>query len=383
MQFKSVLIAVFALLSALAVWDMATFDAWDVGRSIVDIDIEIDHDRQNVNLNPARQPDFQEERSLAPIAAGAQGGAAGAVRTVAVDSMMGRLDVVPSQTGELTAEYTLRIWGDGSQRGTEQAASLAREVAVEWVREGDRARLALRRPEVIPNGTVIQVNLRIGVPAGVGIDADYIGNVGIEGISGPVRFGAAAGKIAIQQVQGPVTVAGRAAEVSLKDIQGAVEAEINAGMLGIERVQGPVHGSIQFGELVLQEVSGDVDFRVSQGVANVRHVGGNLTLTGSLGEGRVAGVAGHTDINYSFGTLHVTLAGPADITLGMGDVDVYLEGAGGWSVDASTEVGEIETALPLSRERSNARSRVWGTIGDGTHELKVAVNQGAVTLGRR
>jgi len=374
MKLKRVLIIGFAILSAIALWDMVTFDPDEFELEIVNIEID-DVER---NLNPTRPPDFEERRSLPSIFV-----EDGAGRTVTVDNMPGRLEIGSSESGEISAEYTVRIWGDGSRPARDQAEAVAKEVEVAWVQDGGRARLTLSRPNELPKGLQLLVDVRLRVPHGIDVVAEHTGDVVIEGLSGSVRLGTATGRAVVRQVQGPVTVAGRIAQVNVSRIQGPVNVSLQGGRLDIAQVEGEVVGSVSFGELVLQDVAGDVTFRVGQGTSQVRNVVGNVTLNGGYGETRISGVDGNVAVTQTIGSVRVGVTRSADLMLEMGEMQVYLEGDGGWSVDAVAEMGEIRTGLPLAREESPGRTRLSGTIGDGAHQLKMEVNRGTGVLSRR
>src|SRR5690606_41793970 len=94
-------------------------------------------------------------------------------------------------------------------------------------------------------------------------------------------------------------------------------------------------------------------------------------------------VAGGGTLAYRLGPGRVGGARSAVLSVELGDMEVYLEGDGGWPVAAVAEMGEIETALPLSRLESGLRTEVSGTVGDGAHRLKLEVSRGTVRLARR
>lgn len=376
MQLKRTLIIAFALLSAIALWDMSSGPG-GFGKRI----FEIEGGWDEVTRVPSRPPDVEERRSLEPIPVG-DGGQG--VRVIDIANTLGRLEIGPSPTGEVTAEYTVRVWGDRSQNAAGRAASFAGDVAMAWVLHEGRARLTLDRPEELPSGIAhLRVDVRLGVPQGIDILAEHMGDVVIEEISGSVRLDSAAGRAVVRQIQGPVAVSGRVAELMISRIQGPVHFELRGGRGDIQEIQGRVQGVANYGELVVEDVTGDVNVTVGQGFSRVSNVSGDLTLKGSYGESRVTGVAGDVAIAYTFGTVEVGITGSADLSLDLGEMEVYLEGDGGWTVDAVAEMGEIETALPLAREESGVHTRVSGTIGDGAHQLKMDVNRGTAQLARR
>ncbi|HEY8416648.1 MAG TPA: hypothetical protein VIK93_01290, partial [Limnochordales bacterium] len=149
-------------------------------------------------------------------------------------------------------------------------------------------------------------------------------------------------------------------------------------------VAGPVEGSVQMGALELARVAGDVTFSVDQGAARVVEVGGNVQLKGSYGQVEIARVAGDVRLEHSFGEADVRdVTRGADITVRFGEVEVVLLGEGGWNVEAMAQMGALETDLPLRREQSEVRTVMSGVIGDGAHDVRIEVYQGALRLTRR
>lgn len=378
MPFRRMLLIGFALLSLVAVVDLGTpgSDRFE-GRFFT---IETLWDE--VGRVPARPPTVEERRTL--DASTLLGDGAQAVRAVVVENTLGRLEIRPSPSGELTAEYAVRVWEDASKGAPGGAAALLNEVAMAWVREGDQVRLTLQRPETLPSGIEnLFVDVKLGVPPGVDVVTEHTGDVAIEGILGSVRLESAGGKAVVQDVQGAVEVNSRVTDLSIRRVLGPVQFEVRGGRAEIQEIRGRVEGAGSYIELVVEDVAEDVHLTLGQGFSRVRKVGGDLALQGGYGESHVSDVAGDVTIAYRLGSVKVGVARSAELSVDMGDMEVYLEGDGGWTVAAVAEMGEIETALPLSRLESGLRTEVSGTVGDGAHRLKLEVSRGTVRLARR
>lgn len=378
MPFRRMLLIGFALLSLVAVVDLGTpgSDRFE-GRFFT---IETLWDE--VGRVPARPPTVEERRTL--DASTLLGDGAQAVRAVVVENTLGRLEIRPSPSGELTAEYAVRVWEDASKGAPGGAAALLNEVAMAWVREGDQVRLTLQRPETLPSGIEnLFVDVKLGVPPGVDVVTEHTGDVAIEGILGSVRLESAGGKAVVQDVQGAVEVNSRVTDLSIRRVLGPVQFEVRGGRAEIQEIRGRVEGAGSYIELVVEDVAEDVHLTLGQGFSRVRKVGGDLALQGGYGESHVSDVAGDVTIAYRLGSVKVGVARSAELSVDLGDMEVYLEGDGGWTVAAVAEMGEIETALPLSRLESGLRTEVSGTVGDGAHRLKLEVSRGTVRLARR
>lgn len=338
MRLKRTLIALFALLSLVALWDMTTSGPSSFG-SIFDQtlgQIEQHHGRM-----PARTPDFEERRELDSLSG---------IGSLAVDGTSGRLEIARSESGEVTAEYTVRIWQrSNSAASAEESASLARQISVFWEREGDRARLKVERPGALPAGIArLLVDVRMKVPEGMILSVAHSGEAFVHGVSGTVRLDHSGGSAVLQ------------------DLEGSVSVESRFSSLAIHRVRGPVQVEQQGGVLDLRQIEGRVDGRIRLGGVDVEGVTGDVTLSVDRGASRVAGVRGDIDLAGKYGELKV-----------------FLEGEGGWRIDAVAEMGEIETDLALEHTHSGVRSELSGVLGDGAYGVKIRVEQGVASIARR
>lgn len=130
--------------------------------------------------------------------------------------------------------------------------------------------------------------------------------------------------------------------------------------------------------------AGDVTLELEQVRARIGRVGGDLGLRGGYGEVDVAQVAGNVKADYTAGILRAQgITRAADLAMRMGEMEVVLEGQGGWNVEVRGAMAEIETDLALDRQGTELRSRLAGVVGDGAHELKIDVTQGKLRLVRR
>lgn len=374
MRFRRTLIFIFFILSAVAVWDVTHSGPEDwVDLFAQDlVRIRVQQDRA-----PTREPDFQVDRALEALTG---------VDRVAIDDFSGNLEVTRSQTEELTASYSILLWGNGStERLAETADSLARQLSLAWVREGNAGRLTVEQPSQLPAGIrAMRLTVRLALPHGVALEARHTGDAHVEDLGGPVHLRHSGGQVAVRRVQGPVEIASTFGRVHVTGVEGPVRVELMGGDLQVWDVAGPVEGSVRLGALDLRGVTGDVTFSIHQGASRVVDVGGSLRLNGGYGAMSVAQVAGSVEVEQSFGALRLQgVTRAADVTVRFGELDLTLEGDGGWRVEAVVEMGALETDLDLQRQTSERRTTLSGVIGDGAHPLRVRVEQGEARISRR
>src|SRR5690606_31200396 len=261
-------------LSAIAVWDLTSFGVDDFIR-IVESDL-VRIDGQQGRL-PAQNPDYEEHRQLEPLAG---------VRQVAIEGLAGQLDVVRSETDQVTVEYSIRLWGDGSpQQLAEAAAVLSEQVASGLVQEGDSVRLAVRRSADLPAGVrAMRVAVRLAVPDGTSLAATPTADARVAGVAGAVDLQLGGGNGAGRRVQGPVEVDGNFGNVSREQLSGPVHVDLTGGNVTGWDIAGSVTGRVNMGELDLDRIGGDGGLTVERGAARAKGGGGNGRRTGSGGE---------------------------------------------------------------------------------------------------
>ena len=336
------LIAGFALLSVIAVWDMLQSGPSSFGSILDQTAWQADWD---VQREPARTPDYTRTAALDP-----QEG----VRSVVLDPTVGNLEIVPSESEAVIAEYTVRIWGSGD------AESLARGVELRWEREAERLRLRVDRPQSLPAGIqLLRLDVRLAVPRGVDVAATHRGSASVREIAGSLVLEHEGGSATVQRVQGPVTVKSRLSQVAISQIGGDLTLEQSAGQMTVREVEGSVTGAMNLGELTVVGVSGSVDVRGNYGEVEIAAVAGSVTLDMAMGEASVNG-----------------LKQAGDLAIRFGDLEVRLAGEGGWKVDALAEMGDIRSNVDLERRQRGTRTELSGTLGDGSHPLRSVCSKG-------
>lgn len=195
-----------------------------------------------------------------------------------------------------------------------------RKPAVRATRDGDTLRLRLD----CSVGVECSADLRLDVPDGVALDVDSVdGDVGANGVGGPVTVDSKSGDVHLADVAGDVDVHELSGDVKLTDIDGNVTAETKSGDVKaygldgktarLSSSSGDVHGD--FGaapERVTAETkSGDVKVAVPRG-------SGPYQVRADARAGDV-----HSDVNSSPSATPViavsTLSG--DIKIGYSDDD--------------------------------------------------------------
>ena len=139
------------------------------------------------------------------------------------------------------------------------------------------------------------------------------------------------------------------------------------------------------GDAVARNVKGDVSAETENGDATAESVDGFAAARSENGDAVVRACAGVDGVRTENGdaTAEVTaLRGDATVRSGNGDVDAALAPDLDARVIAETGNGDVELTDALLSPETETEEYVEGTIGDGTHELRLTTGNGDVTVSR-
>jgi len=131
----------------------------------------------------------------------------------------------------------------------------------------------------------------------------------------------------------------------------------------------------------VRDVDGDVRVRASTGDVDVRGVTGFVGVDIEAGDVDVRDVGGLLDTDADTGDVNVevpALREDTRVTADTGDVTARLSPDLDATVTATADTGDADVdGLPLGE---TGERRVEGTLGDGTHDLRLRVDTGDVEL---
>jgi lia operon protein LiaG len=138
--------------------------------------------------------------------------------------------------------------------------------------------------------------------------------------------------------------------------------------------------SIQATGIEMQSSSGD------QSVAGMHAE--NTRLTSSSGEIRVTDLQGDAKAESSSGDISLRyseFAADLEVRSSSGDVELYLTDTAEFRLEARASSGDIDCAFPVimgGSDDESRRNRLSGTVGQGTHSVKVQTSSGDITIRR-
>lgn len=331
-----------------------------------------------------------------------------------------------------------------AERGSRtEAASAAKALQVEVVRDGDLLRL-ISPPQPTRQGglhlgsmNADRIDYDISLPAGTEVDLGLeAGGLDLEGLRAAATVRSSFGDLRLRRVQGAVSaelgsgsidaaeIGSEAAAVSLKsrfgdvrasDVRGALTLRTESGALSARRVQagrGAVILESRFGDIDLEDITaGDLTVENQTGSTDLTRIraAGRLTLTGRFGDQRLSDVDaasallehGSGGLDWSKGRIKTRLeitGGLGDIALSdvlgatmtvtggqSGNVRIGLPADADLAVRLETDAGEIDSDFDLTeaaQERGRMGRTLSGTLGSGAGRLEVSGRVGDIHLQR-
>ncbi|MDF2722475.1 MAG: hypothetical protein K0Q59_2150 [Paenibacillus sp.] len=179
-------------------------------------------------------------------------------------------------------------------------------------------------------------------------------------------------------------------DIRIEGVRADVNVEAAYGNMEIVDVSGYVAAKSSYGSLYISGVTGNVELNNQSSAAKVEQVSGWLTLNNHSGKMSVSQIAGEATINSTGGSITMRdMASPvmvesrrADLMFDRvanhiqvdaeyGKITLILAEADGYTVDASTFEGRIQTLLPVAVEREKETSRLRAVIGKGTWKAEI------------
>jgi DUF4097 and DUF4098 domain-containing protein YvlB len=149
----------------------------------------------------------------------------------------------------------------------------------------------------------------------------------------------------------------------------AVRCKSSYGEIKLTNIKSDVAANTNFGDVVAEEISGRVKLDTSYGKVDCKHI-----------------TCSEFSANSSFGDIVVVFseACPNDLSAkittsyGAIDADVPKNFAGEAVIE--TSFGKIKTDLPIMIKGEVSKTRLSGTVGEGTGKLELKTSFGSVTI---
>lgn len=215
------------------------------------------------------------------------------------------------------------------------------------------------------------VNYEIRVPANAAMDIKTVnGQINVEGIDGAVTLNSTNGDIEASDLSGGATVGTVNGDVKLREIGGKLNITTTNGDVELE------DGSVT--EATVRTTNGEVTLEGVSNNLDVETVNGEVKI-GDARDGRLRIETANGDIEYE-GSL--APGGANAVTTLAGDVRIRLPDDSGFSLNANTISGDLETSFDLQNRQEDGRN-LRGTVGGGQATLEIETTNGDVHVERQ
>jgi len=208
------------------------------------------------------------------------------------------------------------------------------------------------------------------------------GDVQLSQIKGNISLTAHSGDLQISDITGNVKIDGKADDVTLSDITGGVS--LDGEFYGDTKLS-HVGSTVQFRssrtDLQLAKLSGDLD--MDSGDLRANSIVGPLRVTTKAKDIHLEDVSGAINIDDSHGEVEVHPQSPfGDLTVNnhQGAIHVVLPEDAGYTVDARSTRGELETDFPLNISEQGPDRTTTGTLGKGGSKLQLTTDHGTIEI---
>ena len=254
--------------------------------------------------------------------------------------------------------------------------------------DGARADLVIQ----VPAATVTTVNTTRGdihvasMKAAVGVTANR-GDIELSAITGATtaHINSGSTSISAHSIDGGISIQGHAEDVTLSDITGPVSIFGEYfGTTLLQHINGTIHFHTSRTDFQLARLDGQVEISPDANLS-ADQVLGPLVLTTRERNITLDRVAGDVAITNRNGAIDLTAApklGNITIEDRNGNVKTIIPQESGYSVQAGTNNGNIDTDLPLSPFGSGNGRSLSGTVGAGGPLLRITTTNGDISLNK-
>jgi DUF4097 and DUF4098 domain-containing protein YvlB len=214
-----------------------------------------------------------------------------------------------------------------------------------------------------------------GLRAPVTVTANH-GDVSADDIAGDllVHINHRSSSVSVHNITGDVGVHGEADDVSITGVSGrtTLEGEFY-GDTHLEHLRGPSGFRTSRTQFGFDRLDGAIDISPKSELSG-SEIAGPLTLRTRSRNIDLDRISGQVDITNSDGSVDLTGAPPlGNVTIEdkNGEVNVNVPEHSGYSIDAETKGGDIESDFDLKSVKSDNRASLNGSVGNGGPHIMV------------
>jgi len=253
-------------------------------------------------------------------------------------------------------------------------------------RDGDIADLTI----TVPAATATSVNTSHGdihiasIKAPVWVTANH-GDIELSAISGAAtaRVNNDGSSITAHSLDGGIAIQGDGQELTLADIVGPVTISGDFfGATHLAHINGAIHFHTSRAEFQAERLDGEAEIGPNPDLT-VDQAVGPLVMNTKNHNVRLDRIAGDVSVSDRNGSIDLTAAPPTgtiNLEDSNGSVSLIVPERAGFSVQASTTNGQIETGFPLSTQGGENHKSVNGVVGSGGPLVRITTSNGDILL---
>jgi DUF4097 and DUF4098 domain-containing protein YvlB len=280
---------------------------------------------------------------------------------LAAQTHSGNITVQPGQDGSVFVRGTIRV----RERYAAEAGSIIQELKANLPLEQTGNSIQIRNiGEELRQR--VSISYEITTPADTSADLQTgSGNVGVEGVSGPVEAHSGSGNVAVSRVANAASANTGSGNIALNSISGAGRARTGSGNIVARGIGGDFSGSTGSGNVLVEQTAA-----------------GNVEMNSGSGSLQARGVQGSLSANTGSGNISAEGALSSDWRLktSSGSVRIDLPSEAAFTVEARSSSGSIEVNHPLTVQGRIGRREVKGTVRGGGSLLAVSTSSGSVHI---
>lgn len=268
---------------------------------------------------------------------------AGSATRVVVENLRGNARIVAADVSEVkvTGRNTLRSLSEADAKKSNE------KIPLEVVAQGTQI-LVRTNQASLGSDQRVSSELEITVPKSMSVDCrGRYGDFDISGISGSVDVNSDNAGVRLEGIGGGVRIDLRRSDtVRAVGVKGAVEIKGRGQDLELENVEGRVDVAAAYsGDVSFRNIAQPMRYESSNSTITVEKVTGFVRM--SRGELVAARLAGPIRISSRTKNVRVSdFAGPLEVDLDRGDIEVYPGKAALSKMDIKTRNGDVELGLP-------------------------------------
>jgi len=276
-----------------------------------------------------------------------------------------------------SGDINVRTGGAGSVwvRGTIHVSrSVGAEDAAQKIQE------LIKNPPILQNGNRVRIgrseyssllrnvsiSYEVTVPSDTNLHSETgSGDQSVEGLRGQVSANAGSGNIRMTKLESGARAETGSGDIDLAFITGMVYTETGSGNIQASRVSGAIRAHAGSGDMKLeQSAKGPIDVETGSGNVEIRGAEGALRAVAGSGDITARGMPGD---DWKFET-------------GSGSVTLMLSPQAGFSLNARTGSGSIESRVAITVQGKAVRNELRGVAGTGGALVSIRTGSGDIRI---